>query len=720
MAFDKTNLLNDLLVRTGQIALEIADAKEAGTSYEGLEEKAFFLGKAFDIIYSKRVDTWTDSEFAVVEDRLRSYGDLSKVGTYSLNDLDIPFNTLKEAQFVEEDPTVGSHIKGITTTQITNWDAYGGHVGDTNNPHSVTKTQVGLANVDNTSDAAKPISTATQTALDGKANVAHTHTLSEVTDAGGLASLNTVSSTEIGNSAVITAKIADSNVTLSKIQDVTTQVLLGRNTAGTGSVEQLSAAIARAILNVADGADAYNSWTLRTNGGNDKAVGSSNVVNLVQGSNVTIARTGDDITFSVSGVGVTDHGALTGLADDDHSQYHTDSRALTWLGTRTTSDLSEGINLYYTQARFDSAFATKSTTDLSEGVNLYYTQSRFDSAFAAKSTSDLSEGSNLYYTEERVDDRVAALIQPGTGISWVYNDAAGTLTPTVTATTDISGKLDNTTDTLNGVLTVTQDVDVQRHLMVSDTINLGTTDTSSTSAGLHMDYGSSFSTFNNINSGLYLNIGNVSGSSHTREFRVSVDNDLLISAGGTAGQRRVSLSHEGNEKFVTTAVGVEITGRAIMKRTGNAQITLQDIGNTVATAESVIQFIDSANTEIGRVGAIDGDMVIRHTIDNSNVLIRAQKVSSGAQTGVRVVGGSNVYGELQYDSVSKISATSAGVDVTGLIDCDDEVRVNGTKVLGIQQSPIASTTGGATQDTEARNTQDLILAVLRAHGLIAT
>lgn len=38
------------------------------------------------------------------------------------------------------------------------------------NPHSVTQTQVGLGNVDNTSDVNKPISTATQTALDLKAD----------------------------------------------------------------------------------------------------------------------------------------------------------------------------------------------------------------------------------------------------------------------------------------------------------------------------------------------------------------------------------------------------------------------------------------------------------------------------------------------------------------------------------------------------------------------
>jgi hypothetical protein len=42
------------------------------------------------------------------------------------------------------------------------------HLNDRNNPHGVTKSQVGLFNVDNTSDINKPISTATQTYLDGK------------------------------------------------------------------------------------------------------------------------------------------------------------------------------------------------------------------------------------------------------------------------------------------------------------------------------------------------------------------------------------------------------------------------------------------------------------------------------------------------------------------------------------------------------------------------
>ena len=44
------------------------------------------------------------------------------------------------------------------------------HLANKSNPHAVTKSQVGLGNCDNTSDVNKPISTATQTALNGKAD----------------------------------------------------------------------------------------------------------------------------------------------------------------------------------------------------------------------------------------------------------------------------------------------------------------------------------------------------------------------------------------------------------------------------------------------------------------------------------------------------------------------------------------------------------------------
>jgi hypothetical protein len=69
-------------------------------------------------------------------------------------------------------------------------------------------------------------------------------------------------------------------------------------------------------------------------------------VTLVPGQAMVAAWVGTtwvSATVSVGvdpGTGVTDHGALSGLADDDHAQYHTDARALTWLGTKVVGDLS--------------------------------------------------------------------------------------------------------------------------------------------------------------------------------------------------------------------------------------------------------------------------------------------------------------------------------------------------------------------------------------------
>ena len=56
------------------------------------------------------------------------------------------------------------------------------HIANKSNPHSVTKAQVGLGNADNTSDVNKPISSATQTALNGKSDKAHKHKTADISD----------------------------------------------------------------------------------------------------------------------------------------------------------------------------------------------------------------------------------------------------------------------------------------------------------------------------------------------------------------------------------------------------------------------------------------------------------------------------------------------------------------------------------------------------------
>lgn len=69
----------------------------------------------------------------------------------------------------EIDTTINNVQNNLTT-----------HINNKANPHQVTKEQVGLSNVDNTSDANKPISTATQNALNGKFSATEGNTLKQI------------------------------------------------------------------------------------------------------------------------------------------------------------------------------------------------------------------------------------------------------------------------------------------------------------------------------------------------------------------------------------------------------------------------------------------------------------------------------------------------------------------------------------------------------------
>lgn len=61
--------------------------------------------------------------------------------------------------------TIDTKLKTLETADSTVATNLSSHTTNKSNPHGVTKAQVGLGNVDNTSDANKPISSATQTAL---------------------------------------------------------------------------------------------------------------------------------------------------------------------------------------------------------------------------------------------------------------------------------------------------------------------------------------------------------------------------------------------------------------------------------------------------------------------------------------------------------------------------------------------------------------------------
>lgn len=89
----------------------------------------------------------------------KSLGAPGNIAKKDLSNTDALTKTLAASTYLKKADATSTYAT------ITNVNS---HINNKSNPHGVTKAQVGLGNVDNTSDANKPISNATQTALNGK------------------------------------------------------------------------------------------------------------------------------------------------------------------------------------------------------------------------------------------------------------------------------------------------------------------------------------------------------------------------------------------------------------------------------------------------------------------------------------------------------------------------------------------------------------------------
>lgn len=139
-------------------------------------------------------------------------------------------------------------------------------------------------------------------------------------------------------------------------------------------------------------------------------------------------------------------GVATGLSSVTSTAFVGDvTGTVSSLSNHDTDDLSEGTtNKYFSNTLARGAISASGdiSYDSSTGV-ISFTASASPvtsvntlTGAVVLDTDDLAEGTNKFYTDERVDDRVDALLTAGTGISLSYDDSAGSLTITNSATTD--------------------------------------------------------------------------------------------------------------------------------------------------------------------------------------------------------------------------------------------------------------------------------------------
>lgn len=150
---EETEFSNGLEVNNHKIYVKVDQLSESFLSVSSAGVKIAGVQNA--------INTAVDAERVAREAECKQIKDsITQSGQGSTVALDAEIKRAKEAE-----ATITSNLNN--------------HISDYKNPHKVTKAQVGLSDVDNTSDADKPVSNATQTELDKKANQTYVNQLQQ-------------------------------------------------------------------------------------------------------------------------------------------------------------------------------------------------------------------------------------------------------------------------------------------------------------------------------------------------------------------------------------------------------------------------------------------------------------------------------------------------------------------------------------------------------------
>jgi hypothetical protein len=299
-----------------------------------------------------------------------------------------------------------------------------------NTPTGITKSDVGLGNVDNTSDANKPVSDDTQTALNLKANLdsptfTGTVVLPNNTISQAMMADDSVGTNELGGLSVTTGKIADAAVTSGKL--ATSLDLAGTPTAptatpGTNSTQIATTAYAdAAVAALVDGAPSLlNTLNELAAAINDDETFATTVAGLVADKQ-DILTAGDNI--DITGVTIS----VTGLDSADISDFS--SAAVTantglWdtIGAAAAAqgaaeDYADGLINDTSNASDEVWSAYKTSTEIGLAQ-----QAGIDAANNL-TTDDVAEGSAQYFTDALAKSSAADLL---TGASLTNITITGT------------------------------------------------------------------------------------------------------------------------------------------------------------------------------------------------------------------------------------------------------------------------------------------------------
>jgi len=284
---------------------------------------------------------------------------------------------------------------------------------------TLNKGDVGLSNVDNTSDLNKPISTATQSALDGKASLTHQHVVGDITNLQNILDGKQPS----GNYSIVGHNHSINDVTgLQTALDnkqASGVYASGIHYHTSSDITNFDSSVSGLLPSVTgtgyiNSSFNNNTYTISVSG----LQPSGNYANSVHTHNYTdITDFGDGIDQEVSTL--LEAGSYINLNYDNIA----DSLTISATGLQPSGNYSIVGHTHTASEITDfntSVSGLLPVTNILAGSNIGVSSS--GSVFTVSVTGQLG------LTTEEVDDRVSQLLVAGTGVSLTYNDPSGILT----------------------------------------------------------------------------------------------------------------------------------------------------------------------------------------------------------------------------------------------------------------------------------------------------
>lgn len=322
------------------------------------------------------------------------------------------------------------------------------------------------------------------------------------------------------------------------------------------------------------------------------------------------------------GGGVTDHGGLTGLGDDDHTQYHNDARGDARYYTKTLLDTGQLDTRYYTEAETDALLLGKSDvghthpasditdfdTEVSNNVDVAantaarhshsnkalldtYTQTEADLADAVSKKHDavtVADSSELDFTltgqqitasiiagsidETKLDvstnaslDLADSAVQPGDNISVLTNDAGYvSVGDNVSDLVNDAGYTTNTGTVTSVGITPTDGIQVDSGSPVtgSGSITLGI-NASALRSHINVENGAQVNTVDSVNSqtgAVVLDADDIDDTSTTNKFVTAAEKSDIASA-VQPGDNVSGLTNDANYVAYLPDGGIALTGQ---------------------------------------------------------------------------------------------------------------------------------------------------------------